>query len=182
MKRSDKLLVVTGSLIAVALATFFIFFALNENLLQYVVELLFGGIGSRMVVVAASLVVVIVAVKIILDTTQRVNPYMAAMASATGLGQVNVNISALEKTALELTRSIEGVDEARAFVEPRTKGVKVVIEIETPSGESLQAITRKIQQEVKTRFEKGIGVSTLSVEILVKSLGVLDTSQSTGKD
>lgn len=182
MKRSDKLLVLAGSLIAIALATFFIFFALNDSLLQHVVGLLFGGIGNRMVVVAASLLVVIVAVKIILDTTQRVNPYMAAMASGTNLGQVSVNLSALEKTALELACAVEGVDEARAFVEPRSKGVKVVIEIETPSGENLQAITRKIQQEVKTRFEKGIGVATLSVEILVKSLGVLDTAQTTGKD
>ncbi len=176
MKTSDKILILAGSLIAVALATSMIFFTLNDALLTYVTSLLFSGIGNKMVVVAISLLVIIVAIKIMLDTTQKTNPYMAAIASQDSIGQVNINISALEKTVWLLTKESGGIDDARVFIEPKTKGVKVTVEIETPSGENIAKITSVLQRTIKEKLEKGIGVKVLEVEVLVKSLGVLDTS------
>ena len=174
MNRSDKILVLVGSLIAIAIATFMIFFTLNETLLRFMIELFFGSIGNKMVIVALSLVVIIIAIKIIQDTMQRVSPYMAAISSKDSLGQVNVNLSALERTALGLATKTDGIDDARVFVEPRRKGVKVIVEIETPSGEGILQATKTLQHAIKERFEKGIGVSVLEVEILVKSLGIVD--------
>ncbi len=176
MIRADKILILTGSLIAIAMATFLIFFTLNEALLTFMTELFFGGIGNKMVIVAISLVIIIVSIKIILDTTQRVSPYMAAVAAKNGIGQVNINISALEKTALMLAEQTAGVDDSRVFVEPRKKGVKIIVEIETPAGENIQATTKNLQTRIKERFEKGIGVSVIEVQVLVKSLGIVDTT------
>lgn len=128
------MMVLTGALISIAIATFMIFFTLNESLLRFMTELFFGSIGNKMVIVALSLVVIIIAIKIILDTTQKVTPFMAIATVQDEIGQVNVNISALEKTALMLAEQSEGIDDARLFVEPRKKGVKIIVEVETPAG------------------------------------------------
>ncbi len=176
MHRAEKLMILAGSLISVAVATFMIFFTLNESLLRFMTDVFFGSIGNKMVTVALSLVVIIIAIKIVLDTTQKVTPYMAVASVNDGLGQVNINISALEKTALMLAEEAEGIDDARVFVEPRKKGVKIIVEIETPTGANIQMATRNLQTRIKERFEKGIGVSVIEIQILVKSLGIVDTA------
>lgn len=173
MKKSDKALVVGGALAAVAIATLLIFFSLNEELLQFVLDIVYGGTASRMVVVSLSLVVIIVAIKIILDITQRVNPYMAAIVSSNGAGKIHVNISALERTALQLAQKSAQIEDTRVFIESHTKGLKVILEIETPSGQNIQKVATELQGRVKDVFEKQIGVKVMEVQVLVKSLGVI---------
>lgn len=176
MRRTDRALIIGGSLLAIAISTFFIFFTLNDSLVEFINEVLFGGIGNKMVVVAVALLIIIIAIKIILDTSQRINPYMAVVASGNDLGTVSINISALERTILQLTTEFKNIEDAKVFVEPKKKGVNVVVEIETPIGDDLQVVTQKLQKVIKDRFEKGIGIHVLDIQILVKSLGVLNGS------
>lgn len=173
MKKSDKVLVAGGALVAIALATLSIFFSLNEEFLQFVLDLVYGGTANRMVVVSLSLLVIIVAIKIILDVTQRMNPYMAAIVSSNGAGGIHVNISALERTALQLAQKSGQIEDTRVFIESHTKGLKVILEIETPSGQNIQKVATELQGRVKEMFEKQIGVKVLEVQVLVKSMGVI---------
>lgn len=182
MRRSDKALILGGALMTVAIASFFIFSTLNDVLVDFMHDLLYGGIGNKMVVVGVALLFIVLAIKIMIDVSQRTHPYMAVLSSSDSIGSVSINTSALERLVLQLTSDVKEIDSSRVFVQPTKKGIDIVVEIETELTDDLQVMTQKLQKTIKDRFEKGIGIQVLDIKILVKSLGVLDENHGKKAD
>lgn len=88
----------------------------------------------------------------------------------TGNGNVQIASETIESTAKAVARSYEEVKDVNAKMVNKPKGVVIYMSLLVAQDTNIRELTKKIQEEVKTKVNDTTGVIVLNTDIKVKNI------------
>lgn len=167
MKHYQRVLLGVFALLIAALALFVLLMALGwKEPLNYLQTMLVQEQGRWLAAAVAALVFLLV-MKLLFDSLRPVHNAQASI-QTTALGEVNINISALENMVKKAVQPIKGLHSIKPKIKCVPEGIAVFIKVQVATEMNIPEITADMQIKIKEYLETYAGIKLLEARILVE--------------
>lgn len=88
----------------------------------------------------------------------------------TPLGQVRMNLRAIENLVVQTATGVRGVKHAEAVIRPHDEGMEIDVSLVVLPDLSLPEISNEVQQRVEQYVRETVGVSVVSIAVEVRNV------------
>lgn len=167
MKQYQRVLVSIYSLLFAVLALLVLLMALGWHQPLEDFQALLAQEQTRWIIAAAAALVFLVAVKLLFSSFSS-PPMTQATVQRTGLGEVNITITALENMVKKALHNMSGVFQVRPRVKCSSEGVAVFVRVQLAPEMNIPQTTAQIQTAIQEYLETYTGMKLLEARVLVE--------------
>lgn len=167
MNQYQRVLVCIYSLLFAVLALLVLLVALGWHQPLEELQLLLNQKQARWIIAAVAALVFLITVRL-LFTSITPPPRAQATVQKTGLGEVNITISALENMVKKALHNVSGVFQVRPRVKCTAEGIAVFVKVQLAPEINIPQTTAKIQSAIQEYLETYTGIKLLEARVLVE--------------
>lgn len=167
MKYYQRALVSIYSLLFAILALVVMLLALGWQQPLHYFQALLAQEQTRWIIAAVAAVVFLIAVRLLFGSLGS-PPATQATVQSTGLGEVNITVSALENMVRRSLHNMAGVFQVRPQIKCNSEGIAVFVKVQLAPEMNIPQTTSQIQSAIKEYLETYTGMKLLEARVLVE--------------
>jgi len=132
-------------------------------------NILTAGRGTSFLIFLVSLVVLVLNIVYLFSGIKR-SKDKRGVSKYTNIGEIQISLNSIENIALNTSRRLNGVKDAKAYIRKSDDGVSVRIKAVVMADNSIPDISGEIQIKVKNSIEATTGIRVNDVKVVVENV------------